>query len=156
MRGISGTVRSLRFLPTSGGRRRPAVVDVLAAQPGQLGDPQPGLDRGQQQRVVAAAGPDVTVGRGEQRVDLLVGEVGDERAVESFGGEREHPLDHRGIFGVLERRVAKQRPDRGEANVAGARAVAAFLFEVIEERAISPRRGQRVELGWLAGPLGRT
>ena len=49
-----------------------AEADVLAAQTGQLGDAQPGLDRGQQQRVVAPAGPGCAVGRGEQRVDLLL------------------------------------------------------------------------------------
>ena len=39
-----------------------------------------------------------------------------------------------GVFGVAQRGVDEQRPDRGEAGVAGAWAVMAFVFEMIEER----------------------
>ena len=40
-------------------------------QADELGDAQPGLDREQQQRVVAPAEPGVAVGRGEKRLDLV-------------------------------------------------------------------------------------
>jgi hypothetical protein len=55
-----------------------AEVHVLAAQSGQFRDPQSGLDRGQQQRVVASAGPRRAIGRGEQGVDFVFGEERDE------------------------------------------------------------------------------
>jgi hypothetical protein len=45
-------------------------VQVGAGQPGQLGDPQPGLDGEQQQRVITPAGPGLLVTGAEQRVDL--------------------------------------------------------------------------------------
>ena len=41
---------------------------------GQFGDPQPGLDGDDEQGVVTPAEPGGAVGRGEQRVDLLVGQ----------------------------------------------------------------------------------
>ena len=50
--------------------------DVLAGERGELGDPQAGLDREREHRVVAPAGPGGLVAGGEQRVDLGVGEVG--------------------------------------------------------------------------------
>ena len=99
----------------------------------------------------------VAVRRGQERVDLFVGEVGDDRAVEAFGRDGEHAADERGVLGVAERGEAEHRVDRRQARVAGAGAVAALVLEVIEER-----RDQRcveildLELGWLfAGALLR-
>ena len=66
-----------------------AEPQVLAAQAGEFGDAQPGLDRGQQQRVVTPAGPGVAVRCGERCLHLVGGEEVDQRAVESFGGDRE-------------------------------------------------------------------
>jgi hypothetical protein len=51
-------------------------------------------------------------------------------------------LDQAGVLGVTQRAVLKERVDRGEANVARARAVVALVLEVLKERA--DRR--RVEL----------
>ena len=51
-----------------------AEVEVGAGEAGQLGGAQPGLGGEQEQRVVAAAGPGRSVGGGEQRVDLCLGE----------------------------------------------------------------------------------
>ena len=57
----------------------------------------------------------------------------------------------RGVLGVAQRGVAEQRVDRGQPGVAGADAVAALVFEVVEERA-DQRRVEvgEVELGWAA------
>ena len=77
-------------------------MDVAAAQPGQLGDPQPGLDRDQQQRVVATAYPPAGVRGGEQRVDLLTVEEAHDRPVVALGWDGQHPSDQRGVLGVLQ------------------------------------------------------
>ena len=77
-------------------------MDVAAAQPGQLGDPQPGLDRDQQQRVVATAYPPAGVWSREQRVDLLTVEEAHDSTVASFGWDGQHPSDQRGVLGVLQ------------------------------------------------------
>ena len=50
-----------------------AELDVRAGEGGELGDAQAGLDGDEEQRMVAAADPGVAVGRGQQRVDLVVG-----------------------------------------------------------------------------------
>ena len=85
--------------------------------------------------MVAAADPGVAVGRGEQRVDLVVGEEGHELSVDAFGRDGQHPLDQRGVLGVAKRGVGEQRVDGGEPVVAGAHAVVAVNFEVVEEGA---------------------
>jgi hypothetical protein len=108
-------------------------LHVGAAQAGQLAGAQPGLDRDQQQGVVAPAGPGGAVGGIEQRVDLALVEEGDERAVKALRGDREHALDVRGVLGVAVGGEAKQRVDRRQPGVAGAHAVAALVLEVVEE-----------------------
>ena len=90
---VSGVIRSLRPLPWQRDVRAGAEVHVGAGEADQFGDPQPGLDGEQQQRVVASAGPGGLVAGGEQRVDLGLGEVGDQCSVEAFGWDREHPGD---------------------------------------------------------------
>ena len=85
--------------------------------------------------MVAAADPGVAVGRGQQRVDLVVGEERHELSVGAFGRDGQHPLDQRGVLGVAQRGVGEQRVDGGESVVAGAHAVVALAFEVIEEGA---------------------
>jgi hypothetical protein len=52
----------------------------------------------------------------------------------AFGRDAEHSRDDGGVLGVAQRGVAKQRPDRGEPQVASPRAVAAGVLEVVEER----------------------
>ena len=81
--------------------RSDAEADVRAGQRGEFGDPQAGLDGQDQQGVIAAPGRGVGVGSGEQRRDLGFGEVGDQAAVEAFGWDRQDPLDHRGVLGML-------------------------------------------------------
>ena len=89
-----------------------AEGDVGAGQRGEFGDPQPGLDGEGEYGVVAATGPAGLVAGGEQRVDLGVGEVGEQVTLGSFGRDREHPLDGGRVFGVPQREVAEQRVDR--------------------------------------------
>jgi hypothetical protein len=85
--------------------------------------------------VVAAAGPAVAVGRGEQRVDLFVAQVRDDGLLAAFGWVREDARDRVGVLGVPECGVVKQRADRGQSRVARGGAVGALVLEVIEERA---------------------
>ena len=83
--------------------------------------------------MVAPTGPGGLVAGVEQGVDLVLGEVGEEVAFGSLGWDREHPLDRRRVFGMLEGEVAEQRVDRREAVVAGGRAVVPVALEVVEE-----------------------
>jgi hypothetical protein len=109
-------------------------VQVVDAQAGQLGHPQSGLDGEGEQGVVASAEPGATIGRGQQRVGLGCAQVVHDGPVAALGRNRQHPLDHRGIVGGVQRGVAKQRPDRGQPGVAGAHAVAPLGLQVGQER----------------------
>jgi len=85
----------------------------LAAQARELGGSQTGLHGQQQQRMIAPAGPRRAVRRGEQRVDLGLVEVVDERGVEAFLGDAEYPGDQLGLIGDFQCGVAEERVDRG-------------------------------------------
>ena len=106
---------------------------VLPAHLGQFRDPQTGLDRQEQERVVAAAQRGVSLGSVEEGFDLVATEVLDERALGAFVGEREYALDGGRVCRLLEGEVAEERVDGGQASVAGADRVAAVLLEVGEE-----------------------
>ena len=98
---VSGVTRSLRPLPwqqTCAPCPRPRSWILM---PVSLGYPQAGLDGQVQQGVVAAAPPGGAVGRGQQRFDLVLGEVADDGAVGAFGGDGQYPLDEGGVFGAL-------------------------------------------------------
>jgi len=83
-------------------------ADVGAAERGEFGDPQAGLDGQDQQGVIAATGPGVSVRGGEKRGDLGLGEVGDQPAIEAFGGDRQDALDDCGVLGVAQRGEPEQ------------------------------------------------
>ena len=140
---VSGTARCLRPLPRQRTWAPAPRARRRAVESGQFGDPQAGLDGQQQQRAVAAAFPAAAVGRVEEGVDLGCGEKRDQLLVEPFGRDGQHPLDELGVLGVTQGRVGEQRADRGQAQVAGARAVVPVVFEVVEER----RDQVRVEVG---------
>jgi hypothetical protein len=127
-----------------------AEEDVSPGEGGELGDPQAGLDGEREQRAVAPSGPGGGVRGGEQRGGFGLGEVGDELAVEPLGRDGRDPLDDGRVVEVTQGREAEQGMDRGQAGVAGTDAVAALVFEMVQERA--DQRG--VEVGDLqAGGL---
>jgi hypothetical protein len=115
--------------------RAGAQVNVSDDQAGELGGAQPGLAGQYQQCLVSPSGPGRQVGGGQQRGELVFGEVGDQRLVIPLGRDRQDPLDVGGVLGVAHRGVAEQGVDRGEPGVAGPDAVAALVFQVVQERA---------------------
>jgi hypothetical protein len=94
-------------------------------------------------RVVAAAGPTHAVRGVDERVELGLGEIGDQRAFVAFGPDLQDPFDRRGVFWMAQQAVAVERADRGQARVARPWAAAAVGFEVVEERADQ----RRIQLG---------
>jgi len=143
-------------LAVAGDVRPAAEVNVAAGQPGQLGDPQAGLRGEGEHGVVAPPGPGGLVRRGEQGVNLWLGEPGDDGPVELLGRDGQDPGDRPGVLGVAEGRVGEHGADRRQAGVAAAGAVAAVVLEVVKEAA--DERGVQVgdaELGGLLpGALG--
>jgi hypothetical protein len=85
--------------------------------------------------MIAASGRSGGIRGGEQRGGLGLGEVGDQPAVEALGWDRQDARDHRRVLGVAQRGELEQRMHRGQSGVAGADAVAAVAFQVVEERA---------------------
>ena len=90
--GLAGQRRRSCFRPFP--RRSGCAGRCRGARPGsgggELGDPQPGLDRDGEQRVVAAADPPGRSGAASSASTSSVGEVGDGRAFEPFGRDRDH------------------------------------------------------------------
>lgn len=111
-----------------------AQSDVVAVQAGEFGDAQAGLDGQGQHGLVPSSFPAFWIRCRQQGVDLRAGQERDGPLVEPLGWDVQDPLDEQGVFGVLEGGVGEQRPDRGQADVAGSGAVAALVFQVVEER----------------------
>ncbi len=97
--------------------------------------------------MVAPAGPCLLVAGAEQRVDLGIGEVGDQVAFGALGRDGEHPGDGAGVLGVMQCEVGQQRVDGRQAVVAAAGAVVPVSFEVVQERGDQ----RRVEVGDVQG-----
>ena len=81
-------------------------------------------------------------GRVDERVELGLGEIGDQRAVVAFGSDLQDAFDRRGVLWVAQHAVPVERADRGQSRVAGPGAAPAVGLEVLEERADQ----RRVEL----------
>jgi hypothetical protein len=114
------------------------------------------LDGQAEHCVVASSGAGATIGRGQQHVDLGIGEVGDDGVVAAFGGDCQHPADVGGVFGMAQRGETEQRVDRGQSGVAGADAVASRLFEVVKNavitgasRLVNSKRWQGIPVRWV-------
>jgi hypothetical protein len=124
-------VRSFLPFPTQCGTR--SEVEVVDAERAELGDAQSRLQCEDEERVVTPARPARTVRACEQRVDLVWDEEAHECPFAPLGGDGKDAADERGVLGVPERREGKQRPDRGEPDVAALDRQAPGALEVIEE-----------------------
>ena len=134
-----------------------AEVGVGDGQAGELADPQPGVDGGEQERVITPAVPRVPVGCGGERLGFRAGQPGDGRLGGPFGGDRQDLRDQLGMLGIVQRRVAEERADRGQPRVAGRDAAAPLFFQVGEERAdrSGVQVGDRQLVRLAAGPARR-
>ena len=117
--------------------------DVTVVEPDEFGDPETSLGGEREQGSVSSSFPAVLVRGGKHSVELVLGEEGDLGAVEPFGWNGQHAADQLGVFGMGERRVGEQGPDRGEPQIPCPGGVLTLRFEMVEER--SDRVG--VEIG---------
>lgn len=83
--------------------------------------------------LVPSAGPDGGVDRVEQGLHLCGGEVGQVRSRVFLDGDRLDRRDGVEVFGHGRAVEGQQGLDRGQPQVAGGDAVAAFVLEVVEE-----------------------
>ena len=70
-----------------------AEADVIAGEAGEFGDTQAGLDREGEHHSIPPALPATRVGRCQQGVDLSLVQELDDPFVETFGRDRQDPLD---------------------------------------------------------------
>ena len=110
-----------------------AELDCCAGEPGDLTDPETGLDREQYQSVIASTDPSGKVWCAEQCVGLVFGEVGDQGLAGPFRRDGEDSLDQVGVLGVSVGGEVEQGADGGESGVAGSHADTALVLEVVEE-----------------------
>lgn len=127
-----GTVLAALALAADGGAL--SEGDVAAVQAGEIGDPQAGLDGQGQHGLVPPSLPAPGVWSRQQCVDRDAGQEGHAPLVVSLGRDIQDALDEEGVLGVLESRVGERGADRGQPDVAGACAVAAFVRQMVEER----------------------
>jgi hypothetical protein len=127
--------------------------NVLNTQPDQLGRSEAGLERENEERMIAPPVPRHSTRSCKQRVDLGGSEEVDLPAHMSLRRYCEHPLDERAPSRLLQSNVCEERANGRQAHVATPRADAPDLLEVIEKR----RNEWRVEVfkreGWLPPPL---
>src|SRR6516162_2630416 len=141
----------LAALPAAANVCTGAEGDGRSIETRELREPQPGLNRQGQKRVIAPAKPCALIGSGEHGLDLLVREKGHHRPGLTLVRDGEHALNVRRESRLLERRVVEERADRGQPRVAGTGTTASLLFETGEEAPDQVRvQVRQVEL---RGPL---
>lgn len=119
-----------------------AEMDVVAAEADELRDPQPGLDREQEEGMVAPTRGARPVRGREEGVHLVRRQERDEAPLEPLRRDGQDTLDVRGVLGMAKGGEPEQRTDRRQARVAGPDTVAPVVLEVVEERA--DQRGVKV------------
>ena len=75
--------------------------DILAIQPNQLGNPQTGLDREQDEGSIATTDPGGTIRDREQCIDLFPVEELDRFSYVAFIRHRQYPLAMQGMRGLF-------------------------------------------------------
>jgi hypothetical protein len=105
--------------------------------------------------VIASAQRGGLVRDGQQRVGLGAGQEAHVGGIGAFLGDRQDALDEQGVFGALQRGVAEQGVDRGQAGVAGGDAVVPVGLQVVQEPADEAGIdvGQVQRRGWPAEVL---
>ena len=106
---------------------------VAALEVHQLGCPQAGLDREQEQRMIAPSRPCRAIRRRQQRRDLARVEERHRAPHIALARHREDALAVQQPGWIGHRDVAEERADRGEPRVAAARAVPARRLSMKEE-----------------------
>ena len=79
--------------------------------------------------MVASTGPGRPVRGSEQRVELMLHEVGHQRGLGALGGDGQHPGDEIGVLGMAQGGMLEQGVDRRQAGVAGPGGVVPLLLQ---------------------------
>ncbi len=131
--GSQGCAACLAAFSEAADVRAGAECDVRVLQGGEFGATESGLEGDEQEGPVASADPGGGVGCGDERSALFLVEELYGAALGALAGHGEHALAVQGVGWFLDRDVAEEGSDGGEAEVAGARRTAALGLEGGEE-----------------------
>ena len=112
-----------------------AEMDGVPVETDQFGEAQAGLNREQQQGVVAAAEPRRTIGHAKDCLDFGAGQEANLPLVVALAWDREHTLDEGAVSGLLEGHEVEEGADGGQTQVTRPYPGASFRFEIGQERA---------------------
>ena len=90
----------------------PAQDDRVTVKPSEFGKPQAGLNREQQQPVIATPDPSCSIGCSKERFDLRSCQEVNQFFIVSLSGYCEHALDQSAVRGFLEGRKSEERTEK--------------------------------------------
>ena len=105
--------------------------EIFTFESGHLREAEARLCGGQNECVIAPAGPPTSIGRGQQRIHFRTREETDQGSREALARDRENTLDLRGMLGQLKGRITKEGMDRRQAQITCSNADAIVPFQVI-------------------------
>jgi hypothetical protein len=85
-----------------------AQADVLLSNRSDFGEPQTGLKDCQEERVIAAAQPSISVRGRQQRIDFEPGKKTHERTRLPLVGNHQHTLNQSSVLRCLECSIAEE------------------------------------------------
>src|ERR1700726_3273688 len=132
----------LATLAVEAERRAGAEADLRALQGADLGHPGAGVVEGEDQGVVASAGPCRTIRSGENCLDLGARQGADHPSITPLVRDGERARDEIQATRLPERDEPGERAQCGEARISRPGAVAALPLQVVEES----KKGRGVQI----------
>src|ERR1700745_3304389 len=108
-------------------------ADILSSNRGELGESEAGLNRGQEERMIAATKPCILVWSRQECIDLRPSEETHKRTRLAFVGNREHALDQPRGLGYFQCNIAKTRQNRSQSQITTPCPVRTSAFQVIQK-----------------------
>jgi hypothetical protein len=109
-------------------------ADVLSSNRGDLGEAEACLNNSEEERVIAATQPCISVWNRQECIDLRPSEETHKWTGLPFVGNREHALDQPRELGYFQRNVAKKRPNRSQSQITTPCRVRTSAFQIIQKR----------------------
>jgi hypothetical protein len=130
----SGTVRSFPPLPVEPHGRSRGELDIATTEGDEFGDARSGVVEGCEEHAVTPTAPSGLIGCANQSVDFHPRQEAEHGLREPLRRDGQHSLHEWQRDRIPERRVAHERPDRGEAQITTASRVVPGVLQVVEKR----------------------
>ena len=103
------------------------------AEGGHFGDSGATVIHGQQEGMIPSSDPRRAIGRREDGLDFLAGQIPNQLLILAFDGNRQDTRDEIHPLGIAERDKPKKAPNGREANVPGTDGIAPVLLQMGEK-----------------------